>query len=315
MTAVKSTPHSSNEGVSTLSEPVNIATTVKKVDRGFWAQLWRLPRAWIGTALVLLVVLAAVFAPLIAPADPLQQFRDGLSDVGTPLPPGGRFPLGTDHLGRDMMSRLLYGARLSMMISLIANITASVIGTVIGLFAGYYSGVIDWLLMRFTDVLLAFPAILLALGFGSVLRPSVPVVIAILTFITWAPLARLVRGQVLTVRERTFIESARCIGAGSNYIIFRHILPQIITVTVVWATLSFASTVLVESSLSFLGVGVPLPEASWGNMIFEGQTRYRIAPWTIIVPSLGILVTTLGFNLLGDAVRDALDPRTSLRLK
>ncbi len=322
MTAVNSTPQppapsplgragGQNTGVAALNQ----TALIKTADRGFWAQLRRLPRAWVGATLVLLVILAAVFAPLLAPADPLQQFRDGLSDVGTPLPPGGRFPLGTDHLGRDMLSRMLYGARLSLSISLIANITASLIGTLIGLFAGYYSGAIDWLLMRVTDVLLAFPAILLALGFGAVLRPSVPVVIAILTFITWAPLARLVRGQVLTVRERTFVESARCVGAGNLYIIFRHILPQIITVTVVWATLSFASTILVESSLSFLGVGVPLPQASWGNMIFEGQTRYRIAPWTIMVPSLGILITTLGFNLLGDAVRDALDPRTSLRLK
>jgi peptide/nickel transport system permease protein len=169
-------------------------------------------------------------------------------------------------------------------------------------------------LMRLTDVLLAFPAVLLALGFGAVLRPSVPVVITILVIITWAPLARLVRGQVLTVRERTFVESARCLGASNPHIIFLHILPQIITVTVVWGTLSFANTILIESSLSFLGVGVPLPEASWGNMIFEGQTRYRIAPWMIIIPTAAILITTFGFNLLGDAVRDALDPRTSQRL-
>ncbi len=292
-----------------------IELNIKPVDRGFWAQMRRLPRAWVGAALVLLVLLGAIFAPLLTPVDPLQQFRDGLSQMGTPLPPDARFPLGTDHLGRDILSRMLYGARISLAISLIANFTAAVIGTSIGLLAGYYSGFIDSALMRVTDVLLAFPAILLALGFGAVLRPSVPVVIIILTFITWAPLARLIRGQVLSVRERAFIESARCIGARDGYIIFRQILPQIITVTVVWATLSLANTVLIESSLSFLGVGVPLPQASWGNMIFEGQTRYRIAPWTILVPTLGILITTLGFNLLGDAVRDALDPRTSQRLK
>jgi ABC-type dipeptide/oligopeptide/nickel transport system permease subunit len=135
-----------------------------------------------------------------------------------------------------------------------------------------------------------------------------------LTFITWPTLARLVRSQVLAVRERAFIESARCAGAGDYYILLRHILPHTLSVTIVWSTLSFASTVLVESSLSFLGVGVPLPTASWGNMIAEGQTRYRIAPWMIIVPTVCILITTLGFNLLGDAVRDALDPRTSQRL-
>jgi peptide/nickel transport system permease protein len=169
--------------------------------------------------------------------------------------------------------------------------------------------------MRFTDVLLAFPAILLALGLGAVLRPSVSVVVIILTVITWPALARLVRSQTLSIRERAFVESARASGANDFYIILWHILPHTLAVTVVWLTLSFATTVLIESSLSFLGVGVPLPTPSWGNMINEGQTRYRDSPWMILVPTMAILVTTFGFNLLGDAVRDALDPRTSLRLK
>ncbi len=291
-----------------------IELNVAKPQTGFWAQLRRLPRAWVGAALVAFVTLSAILAPILSPADPLHQFREGLTDTGVPLPPGAQFPLGTDHLGRDMMSRLLYGAQISLAVSFIANLTAASFGTLVGLFAGYYSGIMDTVLMRLTDVLLAFPAILLALGLGSVLRPSVPVVIIILTVITWPALARLVRSQVLTIRERQFVESARSIGARDWHIIFRHILPQIITVTVVWATLSFASTILIESSLSFLGVGVPLPAASWGNMIAEGQSRYRIAPWMILVPTVGILITTLGFNLLGDAVRDALDPRTSQRL-
>jgi peptide/nickel transport system permease protein len=290
---------------------LNVTTTPQN---GFWAQLRRLPRAWVGAAMIVAVTLAAIFAPILSPADPLKQFREGLTDTGVPLPPGAQFPLGTDHLGRDMMSRLLYGAQISLAISLIANITAAFFGTLVGLYAGYYAGILDTILMRLTDVLLAFPAILLALGLGSVLRPSVPVVILILTVITWPTIARLVRSQVLTIRERQFVESARCIGATHSQIIFRHILPQIITVTVVCSTLSFASTILIESSLSFLGVGVPLPAASWGNMIAEGQSRYRIAPWMILVPTLGILITTLGFNLLGDAVRDALDPRTSQRM-
>jgi peptide/nickel transport system permease protein len=288
---------------------------VKQVRRGFWAQFFRLRRAWVGSAMVGLVVLAAILAPLLTANDPLTQFRDGLSDVGTPLPPSDRFMLGTDHLGRDMWSRMLYGAQISLLVSLVANVTAAVIGTMIGVLAGYYSGTVDTILMRFTDILLAFPAILLALGLGAVLRPSVQVVIIILTVITWPALARLARSQTLSVRSRAFVESAKASGASDFYIIIRHIIPHTITVTVVWATLSFASTVLVESSLSFLGVGVPLPTASWGNMIAEGQTRYRIAPWMIIVPSFAILITTLGFNLLGDAVRDALDPRTSQRLK
>lgn len=282
--------------------------------RGFWYILWRIPRAWIGFALVGLVLGATIFAPLITPVDPFEQFRDGLSPTGTPLPPDAKFLLGSDYLGRDMLSRVLYGGRVSLLISFVANSTAAIIGTVIGLIAGYYSGALDSLLMRFTDIILAFPAVLLALGIAAVLRPSIPVAIGILTFVTWAPLARLVRGQVLTIRERAFVESARCIGATDTRILLLHILPQIISIAVIWATVSFASTVLVESSLSFLGVGVPLPQPSWGNMIFEGQTRYRIAPWMIMVPTAAILITTFGFNLLGDAVRDALDPRTSQRL-
>jgi peptide/nickel transport system permease protein len=263
--------------------------------------------------MVSFVVLAAVFAPVLSPIDPLRQFRDGLAQNGTPLPPSERFVFGTDHLGRDMLSRTLYGARLSLVISLAANVVAALLGTLVGMLAGYYGGLLDTILMRFTDVLLAFPAILLALGLGAVLRPSVPVVILILTVITWPTMARLVRGQTLTVRERTYVESARSIGVPDQAILVRHILPQIVAVVLVWTTLSFANTVLVESSLSFLGVGVPLPTPSWGNMIAEGQSRYRIAPWMIIIPTAGIIITTLGFNLLGDAVRDALDPRTTQR--
>lgn len=287
----------------------------EEVKRGFWVQLWRLPRAWVGTAMVGIVILCAVFAPVIAPRDPLEQFRDGLSTTGTPLPPGGSFPLGTDYLGRDVFARLIYGARVSLFISLLANVTATFVGTAIGILAGYYGGLIDSILMRVTDVILAYPAVLLALGLGAVLRPSVPVVVLILLVITWPALARLVRSQTLSMRERQFVESARASGAGDFYIMLRHVLPHVVTVSIVWFTLSIASTVLIEASLSFLGVGVPLPTPSWGNMILEGQSRYRVAPWMILMPTLAILITTLGFNLLGDAVRDALDPRTSLRLR
>lgn len=296
------------------AEVVPLQLQTKTVKRGFWAQLRRLPRAWVGAGMVGLVIFCAVFAPIIAPNDPLQQFPDGLSATGTPLAPGGNFLFGTDHLGRDLYSRLINGARVSLFISLMANLTAAILGTAIGVLAGFYGGLIDAALMRVTDVILAYPAVLLALGLGAVLRPSIPVVFLILMAITWPALARLVRSQTLSVRERQFVESARASGAGDVYIMIRHILPHIITVSVVWFTLSIASTILIESSLSFLGVGVPLPTASWGNMILEGQSRYRIAPWMILMPTVAILITTLGFNLLGDAVRDALDPRTSRRL-
>ena len=222
------------------------------VHHGFWARLRRLPRGWIGAALIALVVLGAVFAPQIAPAAPTFQFRDGLAVDGTPLPPSGQFMLGTDNLGRDVLSRVLYGAQVSLFVALTANVTAAILGTIAGLAAGYYSGWVDALLMRFTDILLAFPAILLALGLSAILRPSFGVVTIIITVIAWPGLARVIRSQVLVVRERAFIESARAVGAGDLYIIVRHILPHIVTITVIWATLSLASTVLIEASLSYL---------------------------------------------------------------
>lgn len=280
--------------------------------RRFHARLLRRPRARVGLAMVSLVILMAVFAPVLAPNDPLRQFRDGLSAMGTPLAPDARFAFGTDHLGRDMWSRVLYGAQLSLVISLIANATSAFLGTTLGIMAGYFGGRVDYVIMRLVEVFLAFPAILLALGIGAVLRPSIETVILILSIITTPTLARVVRSQTLTVRERLFVDSARASGGTDRYIILHHILPHVITVVVVWVTLAFATTVLIESSLSFLGVGVPPPTPSWGNMIAEGQSRYRIAPWMIMVPTFAILITTLGFNLFGDAVRDALDPRTSL---
>lgn len=280
--------------------------------RSFRGRLLRRPRARVGLVMVGVVILLALLAPILAPNDPLRQFRDGLSPMGTPLPPDERFMFGTDHLGRDMWSRVLYGAQVSLVISLLANFTAATLGVSVGLLSGYFGGRVDYVAMRIVDVLLAFPAILLALGIGAVLRPSIPVVVLILTIIATPTLARLIRSQTLSVRERLFVESARAVGASDLHIIVRHILPHVITVAVVWVTLGFATTVLIESSLSFLGVGVPAPTPSWGNMIADGQSRYRIAPWMIIIPTTAILITTLGFNLFGDAVRDALDPRTSL---
>jgi peptide/nickel transport system permease protein len=292
--------------------PVILGREESAARRTFRARLMRRPRARFGLFLVGTVILMAVLAPVLAPNDPIRQFRDGLSDIGTPLAPSERFLFGTDHLGRDMWSRVLYGAQLSLFISLIANTTSAFVGTTLGLIAGYFGGRVDYVIMRIVEVFLAFPAILLALGIGAVLRPSIETVILILAIITTPTLARVVRSQTLTVRERLFVESARASGGTDRFIILHHILPHVITVVVVWVTLAFATTVLIESSLSFLGVGVPPPTPSWGNMIAEGQSRYRIAPWMIIVPTGAILITTLGFNLFGDAIRDALDPRTSL---
>jgi peptide/nickel transport system permease protein len=270
---------------------------------------------WVGLALITPIIVVAILAPVIAPADPTFQFRDGLTSTGLPVAPGERFPLGTDPLGRDVLSRLAYGAQVSLVVSLVANGLAALLGTSVGIMAGYFSGWFDSLLMRFTDVLLAFPAILLALALTAVLRPSILVVTVVIAVIAWPGLARVIRSQVLVVRELAYIEAARSLGASGGHIIIQHIVPQIVTLAVIWSTLGLASTVLLEASLSFLGLGIPLPTPSWGNMIADGQSQYRTAPWLIVVPGIAILATTLGFNLLGDALRDALDPRTSQRLK
>ncbi|MEO1442702.1 MAG: ABC transporter permease [Chloroflexota bacterium] len=281
----------------------------------FFSRILKLPRTWIALSLIGLVCALAVFAPVIAPHDGTQQYRDGLSDFGTPLAPNARFWLGTDHLGRDVFSRALYGARTSLFIALTANLVAAVVGTGVGVLAGYFGSWYEHILMRLTDVLLAFPAILLALGLSAVLRPSVRVVIMIVAVITWPLLARLVRSQTLVIASQEYVESARALGGRTGYIIFFHVLPHVITVTIIWITLNLATTVLIEAALSYLGVGVPPTTPSWGNMVADGQTRYRTAPWMIFVPSAAIMLTTLGFNLLGDAVRDALDPRTAQRQK
>ncbi|MEO8395857.1 MAG: ABC transporter permease, partial [Chloroflexota bacterium] len=253
------------------------------------------------------------FATLIAPANPTFQFRDGMTATGLPIPPGAKFPLGTDTLGRDVFSRVLYGAQVSLFVSIVANGLAALLGTSVGLLAGYFAGPFDYVLMRFTDVLLAFPAILLALALTTVLKPSVAVVTIVIAMIGWPSLARLIRSQVLVVREYAYVESARSLGATDLHIIFFHVIPQIVTLAVIWATLGLAGTVLIEASLSYLGLGIPLPTPSWGNMIADGQSQYRSSPWLLLVPGIAILITTLGFNLLGDALRDALDPRTIQR--
>ncbi len=287
--------------------------TTSRAATGFWPRFRRLHRAWVGVILLLPIFIGAIFARQLAPFDPIFQFRDGLTGTGLPVPPGGHYLLGTDPLGRDVLSRALYGAQVSLFVSLVANGLAALLGLFVGILAGYFGGVFDTVLMRFTDVLLAFPAILLALALTAVLRPSIGVVTVVIAVITWPALSRLVRSQVLVVRELAFVEAARSLGASSLHIVIRHILPQIITLVVIWSTLALAGTVLTEAALSFLGLGIPLPTPSWGNMIADAQSQYRSAPWLILVPGAAILMTTLGFNLLGDALRDALDPRTAQR--
>jgi peptide/nickel transport system permease protein len=279
---------------------------------GYWRSAWqRLRRdraALIGGAIVVALALAALFAPLIAPYDPNVRLRDGLGDLGQPLPAGGKYILGTDALGRDLLSRLIWGGQVSLVIGVTANALAVALGLVLGATAGYLQGVVGHVIMRAVDVFMAFPPLLLAIALAAVLRPSVGVVITVIALTYWIYLARIVYGQTLSLREKEFVEAARAVGASHFSIIFRHLMPHLASVAIVYATLGIASTVLTEASLSYLGIGVRPPTASWGSLIREGQQYYRAAPWLVMFPGLVLTLAVMGFNLLGDGLRDALDP-------
>lgn len=269
----------------------------------------------IGAGLVIAVLLLALLAPLVSGHDPLlQDFDDGLSELGAPIAPSAEYPLGTDTLGRDVWARLAHGARLSLQVGLLAVFIAATFGVLIGLTAGYIGGAVDNLLMRLVDMVLAFPFLLLAILLAALLRESslgdgTAKVFITLGVVGWTTMARVVRGKALSLRERTFIESARCVGASTTRIVTRHMLPNVLGPIVVLVTIGMAQMILAESVLSYLGLGPPPPTPSWGRMLYEGQSYYRTAPWLIAAPGLAILATVVGFNLLGEGLRDALDPR------
>ena len=274
----------------------------------FVAELTRRPATLLAGVLILFVVLAAVAAPWLAPFSPDDQPFDGLSLEGAPLPPGSHYWLGTDTLGRDLLSRLLFGARTSLMIGLVANGVAVAIGMVVGIVAGYRSGFVGGALMRFTDLMMAFPALLLAIVLAALLHPSLWIVALVIALVNWVQIARIVYTETRGLAERDFILAERSLGAGHARILFRHIAPHLVPTAIVWGTLGIATTVLLEATLSFLGVGVQPPQPSWGNIIFESQSYFQSAPWLVFIPGAIILLTALSFNLVGDALRDLLDP-------
>lgn len=268
----------------------------------------RQPSALFGLAIVALVVFMAVAAPLITPYNPDEQMFDGLTLEGAPLPPSAQFLLGTDTLGRDLFSRLLYGARTSLIIGLVANGIAVAIGLLIGILSGYMRGLVGNALMRFTDLMMAFPALLLAIVLAALLRPSLWIVAMVIALVNWVQVARIVYTETRGLVERDFILAERSLGAGHLRILFHHILPHLMPTAIVWGTLGIATTVLLEATLSFLGIGVQPPTPSWGNIIFESQSYFQAAPWLVFIPGAVILLTALSFNLVGDALRDILDP-------
>lgn len=278
-----------------------------------WRRLRRDRAAMLGAVLVLIITLTALFASHLAPHDPAEQFRDGLTPDGQPIPStflhgSIRFPLGTDANGRDLLSRILLGARVSLLVGVLANTLAVSLGTMIGSVAAFFRGNIESLLMRFTDVMMAFPTLLLAMTLVAILKPNIWIIIVVIGAVYWTWISRVVYSQVVALRDRDFVTATRALGAGRLFIVIRHILPQLIPTIIVWGTLGIATNVMLEASLSYLGIGVQPPTPSWGGMIQQGQSFYRSAPWLVIFPGLAIMLTVFAFNLLGDGLRDALDP-------
>jgi peptide/nickel transport system permease protein len=270
----------------------------------------RSPLAVIGAVIVGLVIMAAVAAPLLATSDPIDQDLTVVLKPPFWLEDGSvQHPLGTDHLGRDVYSRLVYGAQISLTISVLAALLGAVVGVVAGLVAGYHGGRLGAIIMRIVDLNLAFPLILLALAVVALLGANLKNLVIVMTITTWMIYARVVRGLTLALREREFVQAVRALGAHDARIIARHVLPNLLApILVIW-TLEVARVILMESALSFLGLGVPPPTPTWGRMLAEGRDYLTVAGWISIFPGIAIMVTVLGINFLGDGLRDLLDPQ------
>jgi peptide/nickel transport system permease protein len=271
--------------------------------RGFWPRFLRNRRAVVGLLVLIVFALLSLFARQVAPYAADKQFL-----VDRLLPPGPRHWMGTDGLGRDVFSRSVYAARVSMPIGLFAMFVSISVGVAIGVIAGYVGGWLDTVLMRFTDLILAFPVIFLLLTMTAIFGRGINVLILLIGLTSWGSTARIMRGQVLALREALYVEAARSIGSSSLRIMFRHILPNTVPTIAVAATLRVALGILIEGGLSFLGMGVQAPTPSWGNMITEGREFLRIAWWMSVFPGLFLFLCVVSINLVGDGLRDALDP-------
>ena len=292
----------------------------------FWRRFRHDKVAMVALGFVLLIVFVAIFAPLIVKVagtpNPQTTNADLTDDFGQPLGPRAGHPFGVDKLGRDVFSRTIYGSRVSLEVAFIATALIILIGVSIGLVAGYYRGWADSLLTRFMDLLLAFPVLVLAIGIGvacsgkdgcagGLIQPGLTVVIFVITLTTWPYMARIVRGQVLSLREKEFVEAAQSLGASDRRIIFREILPNLVAPIIVYGTILIPQNIIYEAALSFLGVGVDPSTPSWGAMISDATTIFKQAWWFMTFPGLALLLTVLAFNLVGDGLQDALNPRTS----
>ncbi|HEX5633747.1 MAG TPA: ABC transporter permease [Gemmatimonadales bacterium] len=271
----------------------------------FRQRLSRDPMLQAGVVLVTLVAVAGLAAPWIAPHDPIRGDIQG----AYLLAPSGTYPFGTDTQGRDILSRVVWGARISLGVGLISQSVATLLGVTLGLVAGYYGRWVDAVVMRFADITLAFPTLLLLIAVAAAVRPSLPVVFMLIGVVGWAGMARLVRSQVLVLRNADYVQAARALGARDRHILFRHLLPNVRGPVIVAATLGIAGAMMAEAALSFVGLGAQPPTPSWGAMVADGRDLLRVAPWVSVAPGLAIGLAVLGFNLVGDALRELYDPR------
>ncbi len=272
--------------------------------REFWGRLQRNRMAMTGLILVLGLFVVSIFAPWLAPYDPNQiDLKQVL------MSPSHAHLLGTDTLGRDVLSRIIYGARVSLKVGFVAVGLATLIGLLVGAVAGYYGGWVDAILMRLVDLMLCFPTFFLILAVIAILQPSIYNIMAVIGLTSWMGVARLVRAEFLSLREREFVTAARALGASDTRLILRHMLPNALAPVMVSATLGVAGAILTESALSFLGLGVQPPTPSWGNILTAGKDNIEIAWWLSVFPGLAILVTVMSYNLLGEGIREAIDPR------
>ena len=286
---------------------------VPQKQRFFWrgaASLLQSKTGFVGLCIVCGVVLVAIFADILAPHDPAENH---LADILKPpvwLDGGSAtYLLGTDNLGRDIFSRILYGTRVSLLVGVASVVLAGIIGIFVGILAGYYGGLVDHLLMRIVDSFLAIPSILFILVVLAVFEPGIIVLIAVIGFTNWVSYARVVRGEVLSIREREFVKAAKTIGTKDSIIMLKHIFPNILPSFIVISTLSVANTIILEASLSFLGLGIQPPTVSWGGMLADGRNYLATNWWLATFPGMAITITVLGIIFLGDWVRDVLDPR------
>ena len=287
--------------VASLPDPVRSGSPVWRA----LADRWRRDALFkVGVVLVAVLVVAAALAPWLAPHDPLH------GDLANSYlaPPGGRFPFGADAQGRDVLSRILYGARLSLLVGLISQCVAVGLGLTLGLLAGYYRGGVDLAVMRLADVTLAFPSLLLLIAVAAAIRPSLPLIFVVIGAVGWAGMARLVRSQVLVLVRSEYVVAARALGARDRWIMIRHLVPNVRAVVIITATLGIAGAIMAEAALSFVGLGAQPPTPSWGAMVAEGRYLIRVAPWVSVAPGLAVGMAVLGFNLVGDGLREALDP-------